>query len=207
MPVTKRLVQLSHLLAKDVSETINRELILDALFNMHTFINNDVLKASIVDLFGVDVPDYLLSAEVSVMQIKGDIIANTSSEITLSDIRRTELTKQKLEESTTLNDAFKKWISNIHFFEKLCENKISALKETIEPFLNRIFVIHGASCVKLLSKNTNTTEFDIKDIASDVAERYGKEKEFLKSKLPTIFSAIFQTERHYRKFPPLRFFH
>ena len=189
-----KIVQLSHLLAKGISKTANQEIILDALCDISIPTDCTRLNMHIIDMFGVDIPDNLIKVEIDVLRKQGALSTNASGLISLSDIKRLELEKLKLEESSSSNGAFTAWISNGEIFSELSDNEIKSLKSTIDPFLNRIFVTHGASCFKLLVQDCDATEFDINDIAADVASKYGQDVEFLTSKLPTIFSMTKSTE-------------
>lgn len=188
MPEMSKTVQLAHLLSKGQGEGTNQEIILDALFNISGSVDYKALKVHIIELFGVDIPDNRIRVELTGLQKQGTISSTSTGEICLSDVTRTELSKQKAEDSTILDAAFTAWTSDKELFPEISVEEANALKVTMMSFLNRIFVSHGASCLKLLIQEVGTTDFDINGIASDVAERYGSYKEYLKGKLPTIFS-------------------
>jgi|GEM_PF-3006684 len=190
MPTSQKIVHLSHLLSTNISKTVNQDLILDTLFRQPDLMDTKVLKQYIIDFFGVDVPENIIKKDLKSLQQQGLIIITASGKITLSDLKRLELSKVKLEETAIFELAFSKWTSANELFSKASKNEIKALKHSVEIFLNRLFITHGASCIKLLIQNSDATEFDINGIANDVASQFVLERNFLKVVLSTIFSAL-----------------
>jgi hypothetical protein len=188
MPEMTKVVRLAHLLSNEQAIGVTQDIILDALFDISKSVDYKRLKVRIIELFGVEIPDNLVRTELSDLQKQGAVANTTSGEVYLSDLTKAELSRQKVNDSSVFDAALKAWTSNKDIFDIITVEESSALKATAILFLNRVFVTHGASCVRLLIQEADATEFDINGIATDIAEWHGNEKDFLKEKLPTIFS-------------------
>ncbi|MDR2589695.1 MAG: hypothetical protein LBC71_01720 [Oscillospiraceae bacterium] len=187
VPKTQKTVHLSHLLAKDLGGSVNQELIINALFDISSTVGIDDLQTRVKRLFGVDIPNNIMESELRALQDSGIVNKDGVNNVLLSDLTKAEISKLSSEETSISEAAFNVWISS-EYFEEVMDNERDALKNTIEPFLDKIFVTHGASCIKLLIQDADITEFDINIIAGEVAEMCTNEQSFLKAKLPTIFT-------------------
>lgn len=183
-------IQLSHLLAVDIGLEGLEATIIDTIYNSSITITDENLISEIERVFKISVQHSKMRKTVKKMIDENKIYYKGNNINICPDligVVSEMIEKNQQLEENSLND----WTNN---FEKLTDSTLtdfvsSSIKEAILKYIRTFFLYHGADSFSLISNNSKTINFDIRNLTNECVKGIPEEyKECLKEFLQGLFS-------------------
>jgi len=179
---------LAHLNSSEIGASASENVVIDALYFSDTAKNIIDIPTIIFQRFGINMPDEIISSIIDRLLIERKLDIVDSNCYILNGYIRAELTKNKAIENEIRGRAVEIWLNNPDIFQSISVEQRDALENSIDIFLDKVFVIHGAASFKLIGSTISHEDFDIASIADEVSQIYSKHKSYIQNKLPSIFT-------------------
>lgn len=192
-------INLSHLIANDLTNNAEEAIIIDTIFLNDSQITKSNIKDKINNIFNVDMDDYKLNEIIDELIKNGKIycmknILSLSPE-TLNDVNEINQKNTKIE-----TVALDSWL------DKYCleynENTDTFVKEQIKTcilkFIRILFLSHGSDCYNLITGIKQEQSFELNVIARKTINLFKFEKSIaanISNFLPHIFNNNYTSEQ------------
>ena len=154
-----RVSNLAHLNSTKLGAIATKNIILDALYFINVSIEKDNIPALIQKRFGINMPIETVSKMID--ELSHDKMLDTVDNkfYSLNHYIKAELTSNVATETAIKLKAVEAWLDNADIFPNITSEQRDAMEKSIDPFLDKVFVIHGAASYKLLGTSLSHPRF------------------------------------------------
>ena len=182
---------MAHLKQKQISDSSCKAIIIDTLLEAVRPLTQKELSHEITSLFHILVSAERLTQQIQALSQNGAILLDEESYIRINPSKQPDFIIARLQETSLKKEATILWLDDVRTYHEVSAELDKSLSQALPIFLRSLFVKHGVSSYELLTSTSDSSTFDLKEIAHNVAlqfdEAYQSEIESL---LPSIFQAL-----------------
>ena len=191
MSTATRMRQMAHLKQKQISDSSCKAIIIDTLLEAVRPLTQKELSHEITSLFHILVSAERLTQQIQALSQNGAILLDEENYIRINPSKQPDFIIARLQETSLKKEATILWLDDVRTYHEVSAELDKSLSQALPIFLRSLFVKHGVSSYELLTSTSDSSTFDLKEIAHNVAlqfdEAYQSEIESL---LPSIFQAL-----------------
>ena len=182
---------MAHLKQKQISDSSCKAIIIDTLLEAVRPLTQKELSHEITSLFHILVSAERLTQQIQALSEEGVILLDEENYIRINPSKQPDFIIARLQETSLKKEATILWLDDVRTYHEVSAELDKSLSQALPIFLRSLFVKHGVSSYELLTSTSDSSTFDLKEIAHNVAlqfdEAYQSEIESL---LPSIFQAV-----------------
>lgn len=195
MNTITRVKQMAHLRQKQISDSSCKTIIIDTLLEAVRPLTQAELSYEITSLFHILVSNERLTQQIQVLSQNGVVLFDEENHIFISPAKQADFIIARLQENNLREEATMLWLDNIRDHQEVTAELEKNLSQALPIFLRSLFIKHGVLSYELLTSTSDSSDFDLKEIAHNVALRFEEAYQpEIESLLPTIFRVL-----HYGK--------
>lgn len=195
MNTITRVKQMAHLRQKQISDSSCKTIIIDTLLEAVRPLTQAELSYEITSLFHILVSNERLTQQIQVLSQNGVVLFDEDNHIFISPAKQADFIIARLQENKLREEATMLWLDNIRDHQEVTAELEKNLSQALPIFLRSLFIKHGVLSYELLTSTSDSSDFDLKEIARNVALRFEEAYQpEIESLLPTIFRVL-----HYGK--------
>ena len=186
---------MAHLRQKQISDSSCKTIIIDTLLEAVRPLTQAELSYEITSLFHILVSNERLTQQIQVLSQNGVVLFDEENHIFISPAKQADFIIARLQENNLREEATMLWLDNIRDHQEVTAELEKNLSQALPIFLRSLFIKHGVLSYELLTSTSDSSDFDLKEIAHNVALRFEEAYQpEIESLLPTIFRVL-----HYGK--------
>ena len=195
MNTITRVKQMAHLRQKQISDSSCKTIIIDTLLEAVRPLTQAELSYEITSLFHILVSNERLTQQIQVLSQNGVVLFDEENHIFISPAKQADFIIARRQENNLREEATMLWLDNIRDHQEVTAELEKNLSQALPIFLRSLFIKHGVLSYELLTSTSDSSDFDLKEIAHNVALRFEEAYQpEIESLLPTIFRVL-----HYGK--------
>lgn len=195
MNTITRVKQMAHLRQNQISDSSCKTIIIDTLLEAVRPLTQAELSYEITSLFHILVSNERLTQQIQVLSQNGVVLFDEENHIFISPAKQADFIIARLQENNLREEATMLWLDNIRDHQEVTAELEKNLSQALPIFLRSLFIKHGVLSYELLTSTSDSSDFDLKEIAHNVALRFEEAYQpEIESLLPTIFRVL-----HYGK--------
>lgn len=195
MSTATRVKQMAHLKQKQISDNSCKAIIIDTLLEAVRPLTKTELSCEVTSLFHILISSERLAQQIQVLSENGDILLDDEDHILVNPAKQHDFVIARLQETSLRNEATLLWLDEIRTHQEVTTALGKNLSQALPIFLRSLFVKHGVSSYELLTSTNDSSPFDLKEIAHNVALQF---EEVYQSEIESLLPSIFQA-LHYEK--------
>lgn len=186
---------MAHLRQNQISDSSCKTIIIDTLLEAVRPLTQAELSYEITSLFHILVSNERLTQQIQVLSQNGVVLFDEENHIFISPAKQADFIIARLQENNLREEATMLWLDNIRDHQEVTAELEKNLSQALPIFLRSLFIKHGVLSYELLTSTSDSSDFDLKEIAHNVALRFEEAYQpEIESLLPTIFRVL-----HYGK--------
>lgn len=193
MSTATRMRQMAHLKQKQISDSSCKAIIIDTLLEAVRPLTQKELSHEITSLFHILVSAERLAQQIQALSQNGAILLDEKSYIRINPSKQPDFIIARLQETSLKKEATILWLDDIRTYHEVSAELDKSLSQALPIFLRSLFVKHGVSSYELLTSTSDSSTFDLKEIAHNVALQFD---EVYQSEIENLLPSVFQALHH-----------
>ncbi|MFI3250550.1 MAG: hypothetical protein R3Y07_06265 [Eubacteriales bacterium] len=171
-----------------ISEDSCKAIILDTIMDSKDALTLHKLTDSICNLFHVLVNKERLEKIFNALVVDEILMVNEDSTLEITPKHLAEQRIKKLEYESIKKKAAISWIDLLCSTDDIPDESRQGLNDSLFQFIDTVFLRHGVVSYEFLTNQSITSDFNIKEIATEIAQKVQtSQQELIAKSLPRIF--------------------